>query len=194
MNSSPCTKERMTMMLYNKKMTALTMILVLCTMLFGCSKAPAETIPTTQATEAVETTQAPTEAEMLELAVEGIEEQNDMMVVSTTFAQVKYPYAFADLIQVKAVNEETVASLEFTALISGKEYPLFALRFGADEGIILGSLTVEGESAPRTVAAEFYSADEAALGNQVNTFHAVQECFNDVVASLGENKNFSSAE
>lgn len=175
----------------NKKRNAMIVLVMVMVLLCGCGKEPAETMATT---EAVETTQAATEAAPLqELTVLSTEEQGDMMVVTTSFGQVKYPFAFGDLIQVKAVTDGGVAALEFSALISGEEYPAYAIRFGSGEGIVLGTLEVPGEAEVRMVSAEIYPAD-AALGDKANTFYAVQESFNDVVASLSENQGFVKAE
>lgn len=168
----------------------LAVTMVLC----GCGKETEETAAT-EAPETVQTqTTAATEAYVQqELVVESLEDQGDVVVVTTSFGQVKYPFAFADLIQVKAVNAEDVASLQFTVLISGDEYLLYALHFGGSEGIALGTLEIAGEAEPRAVYAEFFPADESALGDGISTFHAVQETFNDVVASLNEVPGFVSA-
>lgn len=176
-------------------MNMMTSVVLAAAVLCACGKNSAEapeTVPvqTEQTVAAVVETQPVT----VNLSVEAIEEQGDMMAVKTTFCQVKFPFAFADLIQVKAVNEEAVASLEFAALIAGDAYPLYALHFGGSEGIHLGAMEIDGEAEPRAVYAEFYPADEAALGDNLGTFHAAQETFNDVVASLAENQKFAQAE
>lgn len=169
-------------------------VAVLCMFLCGCGKENEEA-----ATDAVETvppqTTAVTEAPAVvqELVVESVEDQGESVVVTTSFCTVKYPFAFADLIQVKAVNEPDVASLAFSARIAETDHPLFALHFGKAEGISIGILEVTGEAGPRAVHAEFYPADEAALGNHVSTFLAAQEIFNDVVASLNDNQGFALA-
>ena len=177
-----------------KIVLCLAMLLAVTMALWGCGKETEETAAT-EVTETAEVqTTAATEAHVQqELVVESLEDQDDMIVVTTSFGQVKYPYAFADLIQVKAVNAEDMASLQFTALISGDEYPLYALHFGGSEGIALGTLEIAGEAEPRAVFAAFFAADETALGDGASTFYAVQETFNDVVASLNEVPGFVSA-
>lgn len=184
------------MMHMRKTVSALLAVVMICGLISGCGKKAEE--PTTQSAETTqavtETTQPATTAPVYGvLTVEAVEEQGDMMVVVTSFGQVKYPYAFADMVQVKAQNNENVAALEFSAVISGEEYPVFTLWFGSDAGIALGTLAIEGEAEPRAVSAEFATADAAALGEKANAFFAVQECFNDVAASLQENSGFTPA-
>lgn len=177
-----------------KSVSVLAVLMVMTAVLCGCGKENEKAA--TEATEAVQsqTTVATEAPARWELVVESVEDQENVVVVTTSVGQIKYPFAFADLIQVKAMNEETVASLEFAALISGSEYPLYALHFGGSEGIALGTMEIAGEEEPRTVYAEFYSAEEAALGEHIGTFRAVQETFNDVVASLSDIPGFVSAQ
>lgn len=176
-----------------KSMSALSVLLAMCVVLCGCGNKTEEvsTQETVQAQQ--DQTVATEETAKWELAVESVEDQENNVVVTTSAGQIKYPFAFADLIQVKATNEETVASLEFSALIAGEEYPLYALYFGDGEGIALGTMEIPEEGEPRHVYAAFYPADEASLGDNLGTFHAVQETFNDVVASLNENQSFVQA-
>lgn len=178
-----------------KTVSALLAVVMICALACGCGKKAEETTQPAETTQAVtETTQPATEAPVQAvLTVETLEEQGDMMVVTTSFGQVKYPYAFGDMLQVTAEDKGDVAELVFSALISGEEYHVFTVRFGSEEGIVLGTMAIEGEAEPRTVSAEFASVDGAALGDRANAYYAVQECFNDVAASLQENAGFTPA-
>lgn len=180
----------------NKLVAVMVSAALAAAVLCGCGKPAQETVPVeTEIVQTEQTVAAVVETQPVEqLAVEGIEEQSDMMVVKTTFCQVKYPFAFADLIRVNAVDQEDVAALEFYAMIAGQEHPLFVFRFGGSEGILLGTLSVPNEAEARPVYAELFQADTAALDTNVSTFYAAQECFNDVVSSLAENTNFTAAE
>lgn len=124
------------------------------------------------------------------LAVESVTEQGDMVIVQTTYCDVKYPFAFADLIGVEAEEEK----LNFVLQLSGEEHLLFAICFQEGEGIPLGTLAVEGKEEPVAVWAQIGTADEAALGDNVSTYYAAQESFNDVLASLMENEGFTAAQ
>lgn len=128
------------------------------------------------------------------LRVLSVEEVEDMVLLHTTYGVMKYPYAFSDLIVYEISNEEASDQMKFSARIEGVQYPAFVLSFGGSEGFVLGTMTVPGENTPRTVYAELYPADEAALGEQALSFYAAQESFNDVIQSLAENENFTPAE
>ena len=181
----------------NKLVAVMVSAVLAAAVLCGCGKPAQETVAVeTQPVQTEQTVAAVVETQpaAAQLIVEGIEEQGEMMVVNTTFCQVKYPFAFADLIQATAVQNGDVASLEFCVLIAGQEYPIFTLHFGGSDGILLGTLAVADEAEARTVYAELFQADVTALDANASTFYAAQECFNDVVISLGENANFAAAE
>lgn len=174
------------------------LILVLAVaLLCGCGKTPEETapaeVPTAPVTEAPAQTTAATEKAQTGLEVLSREEQGDVVVVTTSYGTLRFPFAFADLIRIYPETEGEISSLTFVAEISGKEHSLFALFFGGEEGAIpLGTLTVDGVE--KKVFAAISAPDEAALGEGMSTFLAAQESFNDVVVSLGENPNFKAAE
>lgn len=178
--------------LFNVIISAALTAAILC----GCGKESVETtsveMPEAQTGQTVAVTE--TQSAAVQLSVEAVEEQGDMVTVKTTFCQIKYPLAFADLVQVNAVDHGEMATLDFYAMIAGQEHPLFTLYFGGSEGILLGELEVSDEAEARMVYAELFQADTSALDNNVSTFYAAQECFNDVVSSLAENPLFAAAE
>lgn len=123
------------------------------------------------------------------LVIESVEEQGDQMVVSTSYCQVKYPYAFSDLIQVEAVNEEKGAALVFFSVIEGVRTDLYTISFGGTADIQLGTLKVGADTV--AVRAQICKADEKLDQELQYVFVAAQETFNDVVASLSENSSFT---
>ncbi len=125
------------------------------------------------------------------LTIESIEEQGDKMVVTTSYCQVKYPYAFSDLIQVEAVNDAQGARLVFFATIEGTRADLYSLCFGETDNILLGTLKVGGNTV--TVSTELFQAGQGLDKDLQYVFVAAQETFNDVAASLSENGNFTPA-
>ena len=185
------------MMRKNKFVGMIVTVTLIAAVACGCGNKAAETTAAETTPVTMEqTTPAAVETEPVAsgLVVEAIEEQGDNMVVRTSFVHVKYPFAFADLIQVNAANEDDVASLEFFVSNQDVQHPIFTIRFGGDEGILLGTVQISNEEAPRTVYAELASADADALGDYLETFYAAQESFNDVVASLMENEGFVAAQ
>ena len=175
-----------------KGLRVLCITMLTASLLCACGGKNAETTPSEGENLPVQTTQA-TEAAVPEtpvLAVESVTEQGDAVIVKTSYCEVQYPFAFADLIRVRAEEEK----LNFVMELLGEEYPLFAICFGEGEGIPLGTLQLEGQPEPMAVWAEIGVPNEDALGDNVNTYFAVQESFNDVIMSLMENEGFTAAE
>lgn len=150
----------------------------------------ADTTAPAAVTETTAATQAP---EKPQLTIDSIVEQGDMMVVTTSFCVVKYPFAFADLIQVEAVNNGETGELVFSAKLDLSEYRLFSISFGGSGDIPLGTMVLPGREEPAEVCATLYQIDESLSADFVNTFNAAQECFNDVMFSLMECEGFTPA-
>lgn len=153
-----------------------------------------ETLPTQEAetnTPETDETEAPARRE---LTVDSVVRQGETMIVTTSYATVKYPFAFSDLLSVVPVNQTDRAVLEFYAVIDGGEYLLFSISFDGGEGILLGYLTPEGEQQAMPVWGTIQAADPEMDANGARTFYAAQEMFNDVVSSLEENPGFVPAD
>lgn len=126
-----------------------------------------------------------------ELLVEDVKEQDDFVVVDTSYCVIKYPYAFSDLIHVASQTFDNYSQLDFSAVVGSEERVLYTLLFNKDEGIPVGTLTVNG--AEYRVAAVIYELDDVSEDHRV-TFYAAQETFNDVMVSLAENPGFTAAQ
>lgn len=151
------------------------------------TQGPETTAPSMEASTATE------EPEKTQLAVDSIEEQGDTMMVNTPFCVLKYPFAFADLIQIEALNNGDAAELVFSANLDLSAYRLFTLTFGGSGDILLGTMMLPDREEAVEVYATLYQIDETLSADFVNTFNAAQECFNDVVVSLMENEGFTPA-
>lgn len=180
-------------MKYGTNIFRVTALLILAAVLLtGCgSDAPAQT------TTAAEETTQPAETQTVPvdvLEVVELREEGALVAAETTYCTVSYPYAFSDLIALSCLKENGADYLVFSAAASQGEYPLFYLCFGQDAGILLGQLVlpVTGETVP--VYAGLYTLDETVAESDRDTCLAVQECINDVIASLGENENYTPAE
>lgn len=181
-----------------KRMMAAFLALMLV-MMAGCGgkETGGETTqaPETTAAPTVVETTVPTEApEKAQLAVDSIEEQGDMMVVNTPYCVLKYPFAFADLIQVEALNNGDAGELVFSAKLDLSDYRLFSIVFGGSGDILLGTMMLPDREEAVEVYATLYQIDETLSADFVNTFNAAQECFNDVMVSLMENEGFTTAQ
>lgn len=161
-----------------------------------------ETLPTEQeqvsnATEAVIQTVPATEATVptrKELTIDSVEQQNDMMVLKTSYGTVKYSFAFSDLIEIVATNQDTQAALEWFVLVGEEKYPLFTISFNGSEGELLGTMVVEADKPAEQVRMLFFAADGNLEDAELQTFYAAQEVLNNVIASLTDNETFTVAE
>lgn len=129
-----------------------------------------------------------------ELTIDSLEQQGDMMVLKTSYGTMKYPFAFSDLVEVEAVNREMQASLEWFALIGEEEYPIFTLTFNGNDGEMIGTMVIDADKPAEQVCMLFFTADEKLEEAELQTFYAVQEIINDVIASLPDNEEYTVAD
>lgn len=127
-----------------------------------------------------------------QLEIQRIEEQGDVVVVTTNYCRVTYPYAFSDLVQVEQINSDEKVALRFYAVVSGKRMELYELVFGGEGSAPLGMLILNGKALPLT--ANFYKPAADISENDRIAFVAAQETFNDVALSLEDNAHFTPAE
>jgi len=128
-------------------------------------------------------------SQMKELLVESVTEQEDTILVDTTYATVRYPYMFSDIMNVEAETYQDCAELVFTAEIDGKVFELYTLTFNGEEGMPVGTLRIDGET--YVVTAQFHEVRGVSDDTAV-TVHAAQDTLNDVVNSLSENEGFTA--
>jgi len=128
------------------------------------------------------------------LELEKIEQQEDRMVVYTSYAVLDYPFAFSDLIHIAVDNRDDQAVLRFFAVMGDTEYPVFNLVFNAESEIRLGTIFLNDMMPEVLVCAELCDADESLNAEQLPSFYAAQETFNDIVTSLTGNAVFTPAE
>lgn len=125
------------------------------------------------------------------LIINSEERQDEYVAVDTSYGSFKYPYAFSDLIHIDPVNDGEYSVLEFTAEINGITAKLFSFYFNySDIGTDVGTVKLSGGQNVN-VSVEFYDPVEGLAGDDLTTFYAVKETFNDVLVSFAENDNFT---
>ncbi len=127
--------------------------------------------------------------ELLPLTLEAVTEEGETVVLRTSYASFKYPYAFSDILQMNVVSEGQERRLEFTARIVDMEAKLFDLCFYSQEGIAAGSLELAGQSVPVSVV--IYDPGREVEGESLATYYAAQELLNDIIFSMEKNANFT---
>ena len=136
----------------------------------------------------------PQRGPLKELTVGSTERQGEMMVVDTSYGNVKFPYAFSDLIGVEALNQGNQTALTFTARIDGQNEELYTIWFNGSKGMTAGSMDLQDGETPITVTLVIYNPGRNLSGDDLTTFYATQETVNDVLSSLEETGNFIPAE
>lgn len=165
----------------------LAVIIVLLVLLAGgLDKGPSVEAGQTPGTQA-------TESSSVRLTINNIEAQGDVVVVSTNYCQLKYPYAFSDLIKVEAVNDGQKTALLFTAFIDGQSRKIYELVFNGQTDMFIGSLTLMPGQPPVNVHGMIYQPESGWSNDARIAFIAAQETFHDVVMSLRNNMYFTPA-
>lgn len=119
-------------------------------------------------------------------------EHDDVVELVTSYCTLSFPYAFSDLVVEEVVDEDGRIAIDFYAALGGSKYPIYTISFSGEGEIPLGSIEVDGETFEMT--AKFFEDAADLQGDDVISFHAAQETFNDVWHSLEANGNFSSAQ
>lgn len=146
-----------------------------------------QTQPSEAETEATETVQ--TEPAPLVLTLESVEEAEQLMVVTTSYCVVSYPFAFSDIIRVAVEEYAGSEALMFRAYLNGEEYPMFCLVFDGSVGSPAGNLTLSDGSVV-SVSVEIFPGEEFLDSDNLHTFYAAQESINDVISSLMDSQWF----
>lgn len=133
----------------------------------------------------------PERTQIRELTVGSMERDAETMVVQTSYMPVEFPYAFSDLIQVQAVNQDKQAALEFSARIDGADRTLYTVWFNAEVGQRVGSFDLQDGEKPVQVTVVFYEPDAELQGDHRITYYATQETVNDVLTSMEKDEHFS---
>ena len=87
-----------------------------------------------------------------------------------------------------------LSKIKLWAFGEGNLYDV-TIRYNEDgEGIALGTLKLSDQAATMPVSVSFGDAPNGLAGNELATFIAAQETFNDVLTSMMEDSRFTMAE
>jgi len=120
-------------------------------------------------------------------------ESDESVEIKTSYCTMKYPIAYADLVEAVVVDANSKKVVEFYARLNGGHYLLYTISFTETEGELIGTLELEGSEEPLELRAIFHEASEELVGDDLISFRAGQETFNDVWTSLAENTRFTPA-
>ena len=119
-------------------------------------------------------------------------ENGDMIELVTTYCTLRFPYAFSDLVVQEVTDQNGRIAIDFYAALGGERYPVYTVSFSGGGDIPLGMLKVDAVTFE--VSAKFHEDTADLQGDDMISFCAAQETFNDIWASLEANENFTSAQ
>ncbi len=128
-----------------------------------------------------------------ELKIISTEEQAESVIISTSYCTLSYPSMFSDMIKVESYFGEGMGCIMFLAEFNGKSATAYTVLFNSENGIDVGTLKVDGTDQPLRVSVSFYEPTEDMTGDDLTSFYAVAETFNDIAQSLEKNEGFTSA-
>lgn len=123
-----------------------------------------------------------------EMVIYTVEEQDDVMCVTTSYGAFSYPYAFSDLLAIEAVNQDSCVGLTFSVFLEGRSEQVYTLWINSNQGMRAGTLNREDKA--YRVSMEIYDAREGMNEMYTSTFYAVQETLNDVLQSMAAGGDF----
>ena len=156
----------------------------------GCDKKDPPPHDSTEDTEQ-QTPVTPEEKHFPELQILSTTESNSWVTVETTYGTFRYPFAFSDLITVKADSNDSSASLQFTADVDGEMTVIYTIYYNEENGHPCGTLKLAEDEDPIIVSVVFAELPADMPEASKPTFFATQETFNDVLTSMKEDSRFS---
>ena len=150
-----------------------------------------ETDNSIETEEGAETEPAPEDNQKLKVL--STVEQGEQVIVTTTYGTFSYPYAFSDLLVFEAVADSEDEKLDFYADVNDKKLHLFTLWFGGSEGFAVGTLKHPESGESVTVSVVFGEEPEGLSEDELISYYAAKELFNDIEQSLAENEGYVRA-
>lgn len=121
---------------------------------------------------------------MKELIIQSVTEEGALVLVTTTYGNFSYPFAYSDLMVINTISEDEYVAFSMCANIGDVE-PVYNIWINHAVGTYAGVLTVDGETYP--VYVEFIAPRENLDSGDLQSFFAAQETLNDVFLSWAAN-------
>ena len=120
-------------------------------------------------------------------------ENNEWIVVETTYGRFCYPRAFMDVIAVETAVVSGDECLKFMSEIDGISTAVYTIYYDSNEGVLCGHQVLPNDEKVN-VSVVFEDAPDQISDDWKTTFYAVQETFNDVIVSMSEDSRFTAVE
>ncbi len=170
----------------------LAVIALLAVIILGEDDAPAAEVIVHEGGSTQSLSEDPAQPERPALSLNAHTEKGDVVEIDTTYCTLSFPFAYSDLIEEELVDKDGRTAIDFYAVLENERYPIYTVSFSGEGDIALGTLHLDGWDCE--VRASI--ADEATEldGDNMISFRAAQETFNDVWNSLVANENFIPAQ
>lgn len=124
---------------------------------------------------------------------EAAQEENNFLEIETPYCVMQYPAYWEDALEIRETEDGGVLEDLFCCNMDGKQYQLFAVRFGEGaEGDIIGYLMHQEQKVPVSIEVfEFTGDSELAEENEMAVY-AMQEGINDILQSVMANEAYSA--
>jgi hypothetical protein len=113
------------------------------------------------------------------------------MLVNTSYMDVEFPYMFSDYIYCQPINQQNATALEFRVRTATMDAPLYTIWFNGNVGQSVGSFDPGDGQGTVPVTVVFHKAEEKLSQDDLGTFKATQESFNEVLASMQQCADFT---
>ena len=156
-------------------------------------EAPAENAPAEEIAEdvsAVAAVEEPIPGEAMEIH----ENSEGDVWVETPYCNLVYPFGMSDTLRVQSESVADGLTVTFYGGINDLTKALYAIHFGVESNIYVGTLTLEDGTEIAVWAEIFEIVPEASWKEEEsNTLYAMQECINDTLEYLQSEAGFTAA-
>ena len=175
----------------NKKAKNIVLMLLVCVVLVVLS-ATITTFVTSQSSKS-ENAFEKVGQEDTKLQILSSVENNEWIVVETTYGKFCYPRAFMDVMAVETAVVSGEECLKFMSEIDGISTVVYTIYYDSNEGVLCGHQVLPNDEEVN-VSVVFEDAPAKISDDWKTTFYAVQETFNDVIVSMAEDSRFTAVE
>lgn len=204
MNNKAQFSEKNLTKIFISVFAAIILILAVVIVIMLCAKGGDGTEPSDSSSipeqSGVPVTEPPIASEPLnsevnipELKIESVEEQEEIVLITTSYGTMSYSSAFSELIGTDVYFGDGTGCIIFSARVGGGNQTVYSILFNNESGIDVGELQLDGVESPIRVSVVFYEAPSTLAGDDLISYLAAQETFNDIVVSLDKNEGFSSS-
>ena len=114
-----------------------------------------------------------------------LKQEGEYMVIETQYGEIRYPYAFFDIIAVKKVERDGVLELKFDFETEDCSEEMYVLTIGTENGTKIGAVK------DTDIFVHVYEQKTKLNDDNQKSFFAAQETVNDVIASVYQWENFT---